>query len=119
LGKRWTARWLTIDFERGRPECGTVRVGVHCFLGEGYPHMKMHEYQNKGFTRKAIRKLLKRKKCTYGCSRQERRGRAIPYETARKFPSRRVAQELMEVKDNFQKIFCGEVRSGKIRNGMI
>jgi hypothetical protein len=30
--------------------------------------MKMHEYQNKGVTRKAIRKLLKRKKCTYGCS---------------------------------------------------
>jgi len=30
-----TARWLTIDFERGRHECGTVRVGVHCFLGEG------------------------------------------------------------------------------------
>jgi hypothetical protein len=34
-----TARWLTIDFERGWHECGTVRVGVHCF-GEGVPpHM--------------------------------------------------------------------------------
>jgi len=83
----------------------------------GTPHMKMHEYQNKGVTRKAIRKLLKRRSALTVVRRQGKTGRAIPYETARKFPSRRVAQELMEVKDNFQKIFCGEVsereKSGK------
>jgi hypothetical protein len=28
---------FTISFDRDRQERGTVRVCVHCFLGEGYP----------------------------------------------------------------------------------
>jgi len=47
---------LAIGFNMKRQESGTLRICVHCFLGEGYPHMKMHEYQNKGVTEKAFRK---------------------------------------------------------------
>ncbi len=52
---------FVIGFDNRRQESGTVRDGVHCFLGGGYPHMKMHECQNKGVTRKAFRKCKKRK----------------------------------------------------------
>src|SRR5216684_1679411 len=52
---------FAIGFDNRRQESGTVGDGVHCFLGGGYPHMKMHEYQNKGVTRKAFRKCKKRK----------------------------------------------------------
>jgi len=52
---------FAIGFDNRRQESGTVRDGVHCFLGGGYPHMKMHECQNKGVTRKAFRKCKKRK----------------------------------------------------------
>src|SRR5712664_529494 len=38
---------FAIGFDNRRQESGTVRDGVHCFLGGGYPHMKMHECQNK------------------------------------------------------------------------
>ena len=68
--------------------------------------MKMHEYQNKGVTKKACRKLLKIKKRTNGCSGGVGNyGIERLFETTHKIPRKRVAQELMEVKDNFWKKF--------------
>src|SRR6266851_3760877 len=62
LEKRWWQRdgsrsVLTTD---GRRVELSGMVFIVSSVG-GYPHMKMHEYQNKGVTKKAFRKCKKRK----------------------------------------------------------
>jgi hypothetical protein len=50
-----TAGRFAIDFDSRRRKGRTFRDGAHSFLHGGYPHMKMHECQNKGVTKKAFR----------------------------------------------------------------
>jgi hypothetical protein len=46
---------FAIHFDSRRRKVRTSRDHVHRFLGGEYPHMKMHECQNKGVTEKAFR----------------------------------------------------------------